>query len=450
MEREGGDPIAPASSHEISTTNNSRSQMNTFMSPPLRLSTVSVNRNTSSLTPNRYPESLAALTALHQSSRLSRQDSPQEVTISIDTLSAFLPPPPLFRPSALNNVIHRPQISALHAETLYGDEDRRYPYEIPPVPTLSAGSSGSAGESPLPILGFIEQLSSLQVRPRNRPAVLDSCGGEVKESDTEDPPKKKSKIMAGVSSEPKENYFATPNTLKSRMSASSFDIIGCPLSRVSAISDEFFMSPIYNRDVNTAIKSHLEITRDRAQQNGGMNSKVSEGDGQMHQHDQKQTQPRGFKKDDPMEKEKRILRRKIERLLLIRHCSICSFPLPLHVEIPCPMESSPTDQRNSLDFDRNDIPYVAELTQLPQMCPKADCAEGKVLCAHIRTCKLERCIYPRCLTSREVLGHYKKCRDLSCEICGPTRALDRTYDKHRNGESSIDTIEDWLSKNDEE
>jgi hypothetical protein len=368
--------------------------------------------------------------------------------MSIDTLSAFLPPPPLFRPSALN--IHRPQISALHAETLYGDEDRRYPNELPTVPTLSAGSSGSAGESPLPILGFIEQLSSLQVRPRNSPAVHESCGGEVKESDAEDPPKKKSKMMAGVSSEPNENYFATPNTLKSRMSASSFDIIGCPLSRVSAISDDFFMSPMYNRDLNTVMKSHSEITGVRAQQNEGMNYKVSEGDGRMYEHNQNQKQPRGSKKDDRMEKEKRILRRKIERLLLIRHCSTCSFPLPLHVEIPCLMESSPTDQRNSLDFDRNGIPSVAALTQLPQMCPKADCAEGKVLCAHIRTCKLEKCIYPRCLTSREVLGHYKKCRDHSCEICGPTRALDRKYDKHGNGESSIDTIEDWLSINDEE
>ena len=498
MEREGGDPIAPESSHEISRTIRSKTNASMIPPPPLTItpstaanciahatpmppSAVSDNKNNSSPTTTRSLESIAALTALYQSSQRSRHDSPQNVTTYMGTLSEFLPPPPLFRPSA-SDVIRRQQIVAFPAETPlvrknangsipFGDVDRRYPKNaMPNVPTFSWCSTGISDESPLPTIDIVEQLSSVQVGTRDRPTVQGSYGGIDEDIDPEDPPQKKSKMMAGVSSEPEGNDFATPNTLKSCMSSASFDIFGCPLSRISAISDDILMTPTNNWDLETFLKRRLDATKldetnaekdfktglnrmtgDEAQQYEGMNSLMSQGDSQVHHHDQTQKQRRGRKKDDLVEKEKRILRRKIERLLLIRHCSTCTFSLPLRVETPCLMPSSPTDQRTSLDVDR-DYFSVAEPTQLLPVCPYADCAEGKALCAHIRTCKLAKCSYPRCLTSREVLGHYKKCRDGSCEICAPTRALDREHNEHRkcnSSASSIGTIDDtdWLNAN---
>ena len=399
----------------------------------------------------------------------------------MDTLYEFLPPPPLFLPSA-SDVVRQQKISAFPGETPlvrenanssipFGDVNRRYPKNaIPTVPTLSWHSTGHSDASPLPTIEDVEQLSSAQVRTRDRPTVQGSYGGIDEDIDPEDPPKKKTKMMACDTSEPEGNYFATPNTMKSCMSNASFDIFGCPLSRMSAISDDILMTPINNWDLETLLKSRLDATKldetnaekdfemglnrmteDKAQQSEGMNSLMSQGDSQVRHRDQTQKQRRGRRQDDLVEKEKRILRRKIERLLLIRHCSTCNFSLPLHVETPCLMPSSPTDHRTSLDVDRGFF-SVAEPTQLLPVCPNTDCAEGKALCAHIRTCKLAKCSYPRCLTSREVLGHYKKCRDESCEICGPTRALDREHNEHRKCDSSTSSIgtiddKDWLNAN---
>ncbi|KAL7495383.1 hypothetical protein ACHAWT_003809 [Skeletonema menzelii] len=96
-----------------------------------------------------------------------------------------------------------------------------------------------------------------------------------------------------------------------------------------------------------------------------------------------------------------LLRRKIQRLLLIRHCTKCSIrsiPLPPNVKAV-------------------DTGYFCPVT--------SRCAEGKALCAHIKTCKLDDCTYKKCLTTREVLGHYINCRDVGCKICGPVRSRDK-------------------------
>lgn len=96
-----------------------------------------------------------------------------------------------------------------------------------------------------------------------------------------------------------------------------------------------------------------------------------------------------------------LVRRKVQRLLLIRHCTKCSvrsIPLPLNVQTV-------------------DTGYFCPVT--------SHCAEGKALCAHIKACKLDDCTYKKCLTTREVLGHYIKCRDLECMICGPVRSRDK-------------------------
>lgn len=59
------------------------------------------------------------------------------------------------------------------------------------------------------------------------------------------------------------------------------------------------------------------------------------------------------------------------------------------------------------------------------------CAEGKMLANHIRKCKEMHCKYKWCLTTRNVLGHYRSCRDRKCQICGPVRALHRQEQKQQ-------------------
>lgn len=117
------------------------------------------------------------------------------------------------------------------------------------------------------------------------------------------------------------------------------------------------------------------------------------------------------------EKDQKLVRRKIQRLLLIRHCTQCSKP-----------------------FSNSAPGYFCPVT--------SHCAEGKALCAHIKTCKLDDCTYEKCLTSREVLGHYMKCKDLGCMVCGPVRSRDKERNQ-KNDDDSIETIDDfeWLKAN---
>jgi len=55
----------------------------------------------------------------------------------------------------------------------------------------------------------------------------------------------------------------------------------------------------------------------------------------------------------------------------------------------------------------------------------AHCSGMKRLWEHIKTCKEEECLFPHCISSRYVLGHYRKCKDQSCEICEPVRQSNR-------------------------
>ena len=96
-----------------------------------------------------------------------------------------------------------------------------------------------------------------------------------------------------------------------------------------------------------------------------------------------------------------FLQRKIQRLLLIRHCTKCSIR---SIPLPPNMKTADTE-------------YFCPVT--------SRCAEGKALCAHIKTCKIDDCTYKKCLTTRQVLGHYMNCRDVECEICGPVRSSDK-------------------------
>ena len=54
----------------------------------------------------------------------------------------------------------------------------------------------------------------------------------------------------------------------------------------------------------------------------------------------------------------------------------------------------------------------------------------KRLWRHIADCKDEQCQVPHCKSSRYVLSHYHRCKDLRCEVCGPVReAIQRNHEK---------------------
>mmetsp|Transcript_41994 Transcript_41994/g.75645 ORF Transcript_41994/g.75645 Transcript_41994/m.75645 type:complete len:717 (+) Transcript_41994:92-2242(+) len=375
------------------------------------------------------------------------------------------------------------------------DKHKKSPCVMPTIPTLlPGGGSKSPENSPSPFTGCMDQFPSLQVRSREEFELRQGNGGAVLEEkvdyamgdgkdkayendkddntssendeggdDRKEPPKKKNKRKNSVSYKLEEQCL-TPQTYKSCMSSASFDIIAHPSSRVSSINEDT-MIPLINdadadvdellkKDVNLAelyeINAEKDLMKEVGQQEQGTNSKVPPEEDtpqdQMH-HVQDPKETRRPKKETPSEKDQRLLRRKVQRLLLIRHCSTCPIPPPLTITSATPDHCSKVNDGGELIQPRPSA-----------VCPvTSHCAEGKALCAHIRTCKLENCKYKKCLTSREVMGHFKNCRDVTCGICGSVRALDRKHkgpggfrkQRRRTSDSSIETIDDegWLNAN---
>lgn len=393
------------------------------------------------------------------------------------------------------------QVSHLRDVNMEDDgDDLKSPRTMLTVPTLSGDSSQSprcniASAS----VGCSDECSSLQVRSREEFALRQGMEGNIRndgvgstaeddkstnygddkdahtssysredtgDNDNQEPPKKKSRVKKT------EEQFPSPQTPKSCLSADSFDIVAQPSSFVSSINDvvssptsinDADAAKILEKDVHVPelfevnAEKDLELgilrMKDENQEGEGMTtSKVSPVKGPQDQI------MNYVNKESPSEKDQRILRRKIQRLLLIRHCSTC-----LISNVPTRI-ASPSDQCGICDANSGETIPRAKLNQ-PRSCAicpvTSHCAEGKALCAHIRTCKLENCTYKKCLTSREVLGHYKNCTVVSCEICGPVRTLDGssrenngpggTYRKQRRASdcSSIETIDDegWLNAN---
>lgn len=384
-------------------------------------------------------------------------------------------------------------------ESMDEDDDANPPSAHLAVPSLSVDSTDANGKVPSPAAGCAEQLSSLQVRTREEFELHQGIGGTVHEgggesalkdaskdfgkksdaassseddegeTDSKEPPMKKKKKMKSHASQ-SEDYFLTPMTQKSCISSASFDLIAQPSSRVSSIQHElspgvhdidvaeFLRTPVDIdiadlHEVNAEIDHEMGVQRMGAQnqQEQVMDSKIPADeapDDKMH-HDQEPKQiQEELKQNTPSEKDQRILRRKIQRLLLIRHCSTCPIPIPplLPPHTVTVKSDTPGNPGEGSDEHRYVVCHVT-----------SHCAEGKALCAHIRTCKRKNCKYKRCMTSREVLGHYKNCRDRSCEICGPVKTMKRKKGKGQGGhhkqrkrsDSSIETIDDegWLVAN---
>jgi len=369
------------------------------------------------------------------------------------------------------------------------------------VPTLSGDSAEDSrrNNTTSPSIGCMEQLSSLQLRrsrqefegpgsdieglEREHSGSSEEFGTKrVSEVDnTEDAagegvsfkdnaleqPKKKYKKRLSVSRDPQEDYL-TPQTNKSCL---SFDIIAEPSSRVSSIlefdvspsefKEEIDMQGLLNADAEImeqmfevdAAKDHeMGVLRMHEEARRGQGAIPTGAEGTQDLKIQEGQDQGGHVIELPSEKDQRILRRKIQRLLLIRHCSTCPVPPPSRKVPPPPLVAhAPTGLCSPCgDNDEGKNRQASH-----QGCPvTSHCAEGKALCAHIRTCKLGNCTYKKCLTSREVLGHYKNCKNRFCEICGPVRALDRKKDQkggpqRRRSDSSIETIDDegWLNAN---
>ncbi|KAL9180990.1 hypothetical protein ACHAXT_009795 [Thalassiosira profunda] len=234
--------------------------------------------------------------------------------------------------------------------------------------------------------------------------------------------------------------YLTPHTQKSCVSSTSFDIIAHPSSRVSSIHGFGDESPMDDANVQAVLRdiharADFEAGMRRIRQEAERRRREDEQQARdVTPHTSKESPgPEAvqvmIKPDDPRDetasaKERRIVRRKVQRLLLIRHCSTC------------PVPNTSREGRSS--------PV--------QACPATShCAEGKALCAHIRTCRDDKCTFKKCRTSREVLGHYKSCTDKYCDVCGPVRAADKGRHRRQRSDdnSSIETIDDafWLNAN---
>merc|ERR1719183_1247549 len=49
-----------------------------------------------------------------------------------------------------------------------------------------------------------------------------------------------------------------------------------------------------------------------------------------------------------------------------------------------------------------------------------------------RECKDQKCLVPHCVSSRYVLSHYHRCKDVRCPVCGPVReAIHRSHEKQK-------------------
>ncbi|XP_076915941.1 histone acetyltransferase HAC1-like isoform X1 [Bidens hawaiensis] len=68
----------------------------------------------------------------------------------------------------------------------------------------------------------------------------------------------------------------------------------------------------------------------------------------------------------------------------------------------------------------------------PGKCPAIHCVFVQKLCKHIVSCNdVTQCQYPRCHKSRELLHHYKQCKDESCPVCVPVKLFAQQNSVHQ-------------------
>jgi E1A/CREB-binding protein len=56
-------------------------------------------------------------------------------------------------------------------------------------------------------------------------------------------------------------------------------------------------------------------------------------------------------------------------------------------------------------------------------CPENNCVNAQKLLGHMEKCIVPECTYPRCLMTRVLVNHHKRCRDSTCPVCVPVRVF---------------------------
>lgn len=93
------------------------------------------------------------------------------------------------------------------------------------------------------------------------------------------------------------------------------------------------------------------------------------------------------------------IRAKQKRLLLVRHATKCRLSL-----------SSSGSSSTTEDYCGR------------KKCPiPLQCAKVKRLCAHIVTCKDDFCTFPHCVSTRYIISHHQRCKDMTCAVCIPVK-----------------------------
>jgi hypothetical protein len=307
---------------------------------------------------------------------------------SMSSLSrSFIQAPPLYNPTPSVNAqeTHTSQgaTAALAPPAASSDQSYLTPV-VPPKPKLAMPSyeytpNATMDRQLLDLANesstnmLMEQLSNFSTRSRSE---FEDRGGSF---GVNFPPTKKQK--GGNSSSDNDQ---TPGSCRS---PASFDIQAHPSPDISPLDN----------GVGESIQCLLALS------NAGPSKETQQRhprEGEEPEHDQEAARRK---------REQDIIRRKVQRLLLIRHATLCSVPLP----------------PPGCDEDSR---YICTVT--------SHCAEGKRLSEHIRHCKDTNCRYTRCLTTRDVLGHYRSCRDRRCEVCGPVRAMhvrDKKAESQKDG-----------------
>lgn len=353
-------------------------------------------------TPSSFVKDRSTLAALYQSSRRSRRDSPMtSIAVAATSSQGFLPPPPLAsaspkpEPTSADSIANN---SASFNDNWSTSDSMSYFIQAPPLqnydhtaPQAKIPQAVSTNESFLtPLVPAkqtvsvsqfeftpnntmdrrlldlanessanmcIEQFSKFTTRSR---AEIDDGDGSIVDQGTALPPTKKQK--ADDLKMLKDCEQASDSSLTNVYNAMAY-------SNAEIVH--------LNDGVQDSIESIQPLTREM-----------------VARHEEQHEEVAAAKRDQD------VIRRKVQRLLLIRHATRCKVALP----------SSETGADASHEH----------------ICPfSSHCAEAKRLASHIRKCRDTNCQYKWCLTTRDILCHYRSCRDRRCEICGPVRAMHR-------------------------
>ena len=83
--------------------------------------------------------------------------------------------------------------------------------------------------------------------------------------------------------------------------------------------------------------------------------------------------------------------------------------------------------------------HAANCASAEGRCKISRCSDMKRVWKHIGEgiCKGDKCDYPHCNYSRVVLSHYRRCKNLTCVVCGPVRDADKLQKANKKRKASV-------------